>query len=252
MSAERILVVDDDPRLREVVRYALSRAGFDVVEAGDGRAALQAVAARAPALVVLDVLMPELDGLDVCRELRRTSNLPIVFLSSRGEEMDRVLGLELGGDDYLTKPFSPRELVSRVRAVLRRARPAPPTEAGTAPAAARAEPEEEDEPVLDEGRIRLDPVEHRVTAAGQDVDLTATEFRILQVMLRRPGRVFTREELVDRSYPGRHFVSDRTLDSHMRRIRQKFREAAEAAGDTGHTHDPIETVHGVGYRVRKA
>lgn len=251
MSAERILVVDDDPRLREVVRYALSRAGFDVVEAGDGRAALQAVAARAPDLVVLDVLMPELDGLDVCRELRRQGSLPIVFLSSRGEEMDRVLGLELGGDDYLTKPFSPRELVSRVRAVLRRTRPAaPPVGATGGPAAVEAE--EEDEPVLVEGRIRLDPVEHRVTAAGQEVDLTATEFRILQVLLRRPGRVFTREELVDRSYPGRHFVSDRTLDSHMRRIRQKFREAAEAVGDPGHTHDPIETVHGVGYRMRKA
>ncbi|MCK6505620.1 response regulator transcription factor [Myxococcota bacterium] len=254
MSAERILVVDDDPRLREVVRYALSRAGFDVVEAGDGRAALQAVAARAPDLVVLDVLMPELDGLDVCRELRRQGNLPIVFLSSRGEEMDRVLGLELGGDDYLTKPFSPRELVSRVRAVLRRTRPAmPPAGAtGGATGGAAPEPEEEDEPVLVEGRIRLDPVEHRVTAAEQEVDLTATEFRILQVLMRRPGRVFTREELVDRSYPGRHFVSDRTLDSHMRRIRQKFREAAEAAGDAGHTHDPIETVHGVGYRMRKA
>lgn len=252
MSAERILVVDDDPRLREVVRYALSRAGFDVVEAGDGRAALQAVAARAPDLVVLDVLMPELDGLDVCRELRRHGNLPIVFLSSRGEEMDRVLGLELGGDDYLTKPFSPRELVSRVRAVLRRTRPAPPSAAASAVAITGVEGEEEDEPVLLEGRIRLDPVEHRVTAADQEVELTATEFRILQALMRRPGRVFTREELVDRSYPGRHFVSDRTLDSHMRRIRQKFREAAEAAGDAGHTHDPIETVHGVGYRMRKA
>ena len=176
----------------------------------------------------------------MCSSDLRKSNLPIVFLSSRGEEMDRILGLELGGDDYLTKPFSPRELVSRVRAVLRRTHALPLPEVSG------------DEPPLEEGRIRLDPTEHRVSAAGQDVELTATEFRILQVLLRRPGRVFSREELVDKAYPGRHFVSDRTLDSHVRRIRQKFRDAALAAQDTGHTHDPIETVHGVGYRMRKA
>ena len=244
MSSEKILVVDDDAPLREVVRYALARAGFEVTEAGNGRAAMARLEEEGADLVVLDVLMPEMDGLDVCREIRKRSAVPIVFLSSRGEEMDRILGLELGGDDYLTKPFSPRELVSRVRAVLRRVRPAP------------AAPEEE-EPALAEGRIDLDPVEHRVRAAGQAVDLTATEFRILQVLLRRPGRVFSREEIVDRAYPGRHFVSDRTLDSHVRRIRQKFRDAALAAGtlseaDLSHTSDPIETVHGVGYRLRKA
>lgn len=250
MSAEQILVVDDDPHLREVVRYALARAGFEVTEAGDGREALARFEAQTPDLVVLDVLMPELDGLDVCRELRRRSTVPIVFLSSRSEEMDRVLGLELGGDDYITKPFSPRELVSRVRAVLRRTQ-APPPPSATAAA-------EEEEQAVQEGRIQLDPVEHRVLAAGQAVDLTATEFRILEVLIRRPGRVFSREEIVDRAYPGRHFVSDRTLDSHVRRIRQKFREAADAAAasgpldDAGHTHDPIETVHGVGYRMRKA
>lgn len=125
MSATRILVVDDDARLREVVRYALDRAGFAVEEARDGREALERFAASPPDLLVLDVLMPELDGLEVCRRIRQKSELPIVFLSSRDEELDRVLGLELGGDDYLTKPFSPRELVSRVKAVLRRARPAP-------------------------------------------------------------------------------------------------------------------------------
>lgn len=242
MSAEHVLVVDDDAHLREVVRYALSRAGFRVSEAGDGRSALAAVDREMPDLIVLDVLMPELDGLDVCREVRKRSAVPIVFLSSRGEEMDRVLGLELGGDDYVAKPFSPRELVSRVRAVLRRTKAPPPSEDAA----------EDEEPALSEGRIHLDPVEHRITAADQPVELTATEFRILQVLLKRPGRVYTREEIVDRAYPGRHFVSDRTLDSHVRRIRQKFREAADAAGVGGHTHDPIETVHGVGYRMRKA
>ncbi len=247
MSAEHVLVVDDDPHLREVVRYALSRAGFTVTEAGDGRAALDAVAATPPDLVVLDVMMPEMDGLEVCRELRKSSAVPIVFLSSRGEEMDRVLGLELGGDDYVTKPFSPRELVSRVRAVLRRTH-----------SREGADTDADEEPQLSHGRIELDPVEHRVTAAGEAVELTATEFRILEVLLRRPGRVFSREEIVDRAYPGRHFVSDRTLDSHVRRIRQKFRDAADLAAskapldDAGHTRDPIETVHGVGYRLRKA
>src|SRR5687767_11780790 len=122
-SSGRILLVDDDPSLRKVVRYALDRAGFDVVEAGDGRIAIDRFARNAIDLVVLDVLMPEMDGLEVCREIRKTSQVPIVFLSSRGEEVDKVLGLEMGGDDYLAKPFSPRELVSRVRAVLRRTRP---------------------------------------------------------------------------------------------------------------------------------
>jgi len=227
MSAARILVVDDDPRLREVVRYALSRAGFAVEEASDGVEALDALR-RSPAdLVVLDVLMPEMDGIEVCRTLRRTSDVPIVFLSSRGEEVDRVLGLELGGDDYLTKPFSTRELVSRVKAVLRRTRA--PT------------PEPSDD-VLEAAGIRLDSEEFRVWAGGEEVTLTVTEFRILAVLMRRPGRVFTRDELVDRAYPDAHHVSDRTLDSHVRRIRQKLR-AVEV--------DPIETVHGLGYRMQR-
>lgn len=247
MSTQRVLVVDDDTRLREVVRYALARAGFEVMESSNGRDALARIGELRPDLVVLDVMMPEMDGLDLCRELRRGSTVPIVFLSSRGEEVDRVLGLELGGDDYLTKPFSPRELVSRVRAVLRRSAPSPSGREVPEPMAPADE-----EPALEEGRIRLDPVEHRIVVAGQEVELTATEFKILEVLLRRPGRVFSRRDLVDRAYPGRHFVSDRTLDSHMRRIRQKLREAAEVGGDLGHAHDPIETVHGVGYRMRKA
>lgn len=229
MSAH-ILVVDDDPHLREVVTYALSRAGFEVEEAADGRQALALARAREPDLMVLDVLMPELDGLEVCKQLRRESSVPIVFLSSRGEELDRVLGLELGGDDYLTKPFSPRELVSRVKAVLRRTRTAP------APA------EDEEPPALQQGRLRMDLAEFRVFAGDQEIVLTVTEFRILQVLLGRPGRVYTRDELSDRAYPDKRHVSDRTLDSHVRRIRAKLREA---------DLDPIETVHGLGYRLRK-
>ncbi len=223
-----ILVVDDDPRLREVVRYALDRAGFTIREASDGAEALAAVAEREPELIVLDVLMPELDGIETCRQLRRTSEVPIVFLSSRGEELDRVLGLELGGDDYLTKPFSTRELVSRVKAVLRRtSKRAPEPEEGT--------------PALSVGSLRLDPEAFRVWIHRDEIQLTVTEFRLLQVLMSRPSRAWTRDELMDRAYPGRHHVSGRTLDSHVRRIRQKCREAGL---------DPVETVHGLGYRLR--
>ena len=221
MSAGRILLVDDDPSLREVARYALDRAGFEVIEAGDGRTALDRFARHSVDLVVLDILMPEIDGLEVCRTLRKTSEVPVVFLSSRAEEVDRVLGLELGGDDYLTKPFSPRELVSRVKAVLRRTRP------------------EARSTAVEAGGVRLDVDAFRAWAGELEIQLTVTEFRLLEVMVRRPGRVFTRDELVERAYEGPNHVSDRTLDSHIRRIRQKLRE-----GDL----DPIETVHGLGFR----
>ncbi len=224
----RVLVVDDDPSLREVVRYALDRAGYAVTEAADGRAALDRFAAEVPDLVVLDVTMPELDGLEVCRQIRRDSRVPIVFLSSRAEEVDRILGLEMGGDDYLTKPFSPRELVSRVKAVLRRTQegPAEAPDAASAPVAAAG--------------VRLDVEAFRAFAADTELSLTVTEFRILEVLVRRPGRVFTRQELVERAYPGPHHVSDRTLDSHIRRIRHKLREAGV---------EPIHTVHGLGFRL---
>lgn len=227
MNASTILVVDDDAPLREVVRYALTRAGFEVTEAADGAQALRTLATRTFDLVVLDVLMPEMDGLAVCRAVRATSRVPIVFLSSRGEELDKVLGLEIGGDDYLTKPFSPRELVSRVKAVLRRAAP-------TEPAAEVAHNP------LQVGPIRLDPDTHRAWVGRDEIELTATEFRMLQVLMSRPGRVFTRAELVSGGYQGNHHVSDRTVDSHLRRIRHKLR---------GCGSDPIETVHGVGFRL---
>jgi two-component system OmpR family response regulator len=231
-----ILIVDDDSRLREVVRYALSQAGFRVREAGDGRAALEAIALQLPDLVVLDVVMPELDGVEVCRRIRKDSNVPVVFLSSKGEEVDRVLGLELGGDDYLSKPFSPRELVSRIKAVLRRVRPR------AVDVAPEPEPEPESTSHLRVGRVQMDVERHRTRAGDEDINLTATEFRLLKVLLERPGVVFTRAKLVECAYPGNHFVSDRTLDSHIRRIRRKLRDVGL---------DPIETVHGVGFRYKE-
>ncbi|MCK6522014.1 response regulator transcription factor [Myxococcota bacterium] len=254
MQPFTVLVADDDPNLREVVRYALSREGYTVIEANNGVEALTLALSRAPDLVVLDVLMPELDGLEVCRRLRRDrESLPILFLSSRDEELDRVVGLEIGGDDYVTKPFSPRELVSRVKALLRRARaaslpaavtppgvPVPPVAsvASVAPVAPVAAADE-----LRVGALRLRPSEHRVYAGDHEVELTVTEFRILQALMSRPGRVFTRDELVERAYDGPHHISDRTLDSHIRRVRQKLRER---------DLDPIETIHGLGFRLSAA
>lgn len=237
ITDSEILIVDDDPRLREVVRYALTQAGFRVREAGDGRAAIEEIGRKAPDLVVLDVVMPELDGVEVCRHIRKTSALPVVFLSSKGEEVDRILGLELGGDDYLSKPFSPRELVSRVKAVLRRVRPR------VAEPVVELEPQPPSGNTIQVGRVQLDPERHRTHVDAQEINLTATEFRLLRVLLERPGVVFTREKLVESAYPGNHYVSDRTLDSHIRRIRRKLRDVGL---------DPIETVHGVGFRYKES
>ena len=220
----RVLIVDDDPGIRAVVRIALARDGFDVSEAADGAAALAQFAAVGPDLIVLDVMLPELDGTEVCRAIRRESAVPILFLSSRDDAVDRIVGLEIGGDDYLTKPFSPRELVARVRAVLRR----------TAGAVAVGGP------ALAQGRLRLDPESLRVTWDGREVALTATELGVLRTLLARPGRVFSRDELMDRAYSTERVVSDRTIDSHVRRVRAKF--AAVGA-------DPIETLPGFGYRL---
>jgi two-component system OmpR family response regulator len=223
-----VLIVDDDRHIREVVRFALEQAGHQVREAGDGAAARRAIAERAPDLVVLDIVMPEEDGLSTCRAIRSQSRLPIIFLSSRDEELDRVLGLELGGDDYVSKPFSPRELVARVAAVLRR------IGGGAEPAVETS--------VLAHGELRMDPSKHRCEIRGRELTLTVTEFALLRVLLAAPGRVLSRGQLVDQAYGGDHYITERTVDSHIRRLRKKL----GAAGS-----DPIETVYGVGYRLRE-
>ena len=220
----RILIVDDDPHIREVLRFALAREGFTVDEAENGAQALERFEQAPPDLVVLDVLMPELDGTEVCRRLRQRHTTPIVFLTSRDDEVDRILGLELGGDDYVTKPFSVRELVARVRAILRRGRV--PSGGG-------------DQPLV-HGRLRLDPERFQGWWDGRELVLTVTEFGILRTLLRRPGKVFSRDELMSAAYDFHNVVSDRTIDSHVRRLRAKL---AAAGGD------PIETVHGVGYKL---
>ena len=231
-AMSRVLIVDDDPAIREVIRIALSQAGFTTAEAADGAAALAQIGVGArdagPDLVILDVMLPEMDGTDVCRAVRRHSTVPILFLSSRDSEVDRVVELEIGGDDYLTKPFSPRELVARVRALLRRIAPLQlPADAPT-PAA------------LSHGRLRLDTETLRVTWDERDVPLTATELGVLRTLMARPGRVFSRDELMDRAYASERVVSDRTIDSHVRRVRAKFAAVGAA---------PIETLAAFGYRL---
>jgi two-component system OmpR family response regulator len=221
---QKILVVDDDAHIREVVCFALRRAGYQPIQAADGAAALDTASREKPSLIILDIVMPELDGTAVCTHLRATSDVPVIFLTSKDDEMDRVLGLELGGDDYVVKPFSPRELVARVKATLRRY--------GQAPAAAAQR--------LVRGKLVVDLEAHVALWDGGEVALTATEFALLKVFAAQPRRAFTRDNLMAAAYPGSRFVSDRTIDSHIRHIRSKF-------GAVG--GDPIETVHGVGYKL---
>ena len=221
--AHRILVVDDDPHIRDILCFALEKAGMSVRVARDGEEALACFAETRPDLVVLDIGMPRMDGLEVCRNIRKTSETPILFLSARDEEIDRVLGLELGGDDYVTKPFSPRELVARVNAILKRARAAP-----AAPAR------------LEHGALALDIDGHAASFGGAPLALTAIEFAILRTLLTRPNQVFSRERILDAAYDGVH-VADRTIDSHVRNIRAKLSAAGCA--------DAVETVHGIGFRI---
>jgi two-component system OmpR family response regulator len=225
MHGARILIADDEANIRDVVQYALEREGYQVETAANGQAALERIEAGGIDLVVLDVLMPELDGLNLCRKLRERGDVPIIFLSSRTEEADRILGLELGGDDYVTKPFSPRELSTRVKAVLRRVAA---RNGGDAP------------PAIVYGRLVLDPAAHELRIDGEKIALTVTEFRLLAAILERPGRVLTREQLIDRAYEDGLHVSERTIDTHIRRIRAKLRRFGV---------NPIETVHGLGYKT---
>ncbi|MYL83487.1 response regulator [Desulfovibrio aerotolerans] len=224
--AQSILVVDDDPHIREIICFALAKAGYETLIAGDGAAALELFAASPTGLIVLDIGLPEMDGLEVCRQLRKTSEVPILFLSARDEEIDRVLGLEIGGDDYVVKPFSPRELVARVNAILKRSRPKPlPVGVGR----------------FSHGGLELDAPGHVTLFANVLVELTAIEFAILKTLLARPSQVLTREQILDAAYPGACQVADRTIDSHIRNIRAKLAEAGCAHA--------VETVHGVGFKL---
>src|SRR5580765_912131 len=224
-----ILVVEDEMKIARLVRDYLQHAGFDVLVAGDGDSAMSSVRGAKPDLVVLDLGLPGRDGLDVTREIRRTSRVPIVMLTARGDETDRIVGLELGADDYVIKPFSPRELVARVRAVLRRSgSPSDPTDAP-----------------IRAGDVEIDPSRMRASIAGRAVDLTSTELQLLATLAREPGRVFTRGQLLD-AIRGVAFESyERAIDAHVKNIRKKLEP------EPGRPRY-VQTVHGVGYRFADA
>lgn len=226
---KRVLLIDDEPAVADVVVFALREAGFEVQAVGSLAAGRRILEHEPIDLLVLDLGLPDGDGIDFCRELRSSSSLPILMLTCRDGEIDRVLGLEIGADDYVVKPFSPRELAARVRTILRRA-------AGSPTVA-------EDEPI-ELGRLKIDRQEHRVLLDGVEIPLTPTEFELLWTLTSSPRRVFPREELIDKAYGGEVYLSDRAIDSHIKGIRRKF-EAFDSQAD------PVETVHGVGYRVRR-
>ena len=234
-SAGRVAIVDDEESIRESVGFALGREGYAVESHADGAVAWESFSSGSlPDVVVLDILMPRMDGLELCRKLRGVSeSLPIIFLTSKDEELDRILGLELGADDYLCKPFSVRELVARVKVLFRRI------------ALARGNGAPEEGATLRVDELTLDLEGYTARWKDQEIPLTVTEFLILRALARRPGQVKTRRQLMEEGYPHDAFVSERTIDSHIKRIRRKF-EAAEPAFAC------VETVHGLGYRYRRA
>ena len=217
-----ILIVEDDPRTSASIALYLRHAGYEAVQVADGRAALESAVDVRPDLIVLDLMLPGVDGVEVCRALRQTSNVPVIMLTARTMEEDKLRGLESGADDYVTKPFSPRELVARIGAVLRRTQP------GT--------------PVVSAGDLEIDVEKRLVRRAGEPVPLTATEFRLLEVMALAPGRAFTRSELAERAFGHDHDALDRTIDVHVMNLRRKLDP------ERARRSSVIATVFGIGYR----
>ena len=222
--SQHILIADDDAGIRDVLRMAFEPAGFTVSVAADGQAALEMARSLSPDLVVFDIGMPEMDGLTVCREIRKTSEMPILFLTAQSDEVDRIVGLEMGADDYVAKPFSPREVVARVLAIMKRSVPA------SAPSV-----------VLRRGVLSVDPSRHACRIGEAAVVLTSREMELLVQLMRRPDNVMSRPAIVDAVYGTNIHVSDRTMDSHLRNLRAKLSQAGCA--------EAIETVHGVGIRM---
>ena len=225
---EAILIVDDEQDVLDLLVYNLQKAGYKILTARDGAVALQKARDEVPSLIVLDLMLPQMDGTEVCRHLKadpKTAHIPIIMLTAKAEEVDRVVGLELGADDYVTKPFSPREMTLRVKGVLRR------TSGKSAPAE-----------ILKFADITVDLAKHEVTLKGKVVELTATEFKLLATLLERRGRVQSRDRLLTDVWGYEGDVDTRTVDTHMRRLREKLGKAA----------DYVETVRGVGYRFADA
>jgi DNA-binding response OmpR family regulator len=227
----RILLVDDEQSLQTLLSYPLRKDGYEVVQATDGREALARFGEQSFDLVVLDVMMPKLDGLEVCKRMRARSTVPIIMLTAKAEEIDKVLGLELGADDYITKPFSMREFRSRVRAALRRA------------GMSRDREQSPEDAPLEVGELRIDPSKRTVVVRGGDIKLTFVEFEILTALAHNPGRVFTREMLLTRIWGDSAFRDPRTIDVHIRHLREKIELDAKEP-------EYLFTVRGVGYRFR--
>lgn len=242
---EKILVVEDERPIAELIRFNLEKEGFPVVEAHDGLEALEIRRREEPALVLLDIMLPSLDGWEVCKAIRRESRVPIIMLTARSEEIDKVLGLELGADDYVTKPFSPRELIARVKAVLRRARDERTSDeaAGKGATAGASGLSDSSDRIMIDGLL-LDWGRHEVLVNGTRVDLTLKEFELLSMLARNRGRVLTRDLLLESIWGYEYTGDTRTVDVHIRRLRQKLGDDREDAGY-------IETIRGVGYRMRE-
>lgn len=224
---KRILIIDDDPHIREVIEFTLQKADYTTVVASNGKEGLEAFEKQSADLIVLDVGMPELDGFETCRQLRRSSDVPILFLSAKDEEVDRIVGLEIGGDDYVTKPFSPRELVARVGVILKRV--------------SQNNVVDVSDQMLIHGMLSLDTGRREVQVSGEVVEVTGTEFDILRVLMDRPGVVYNRDQILDRAWADNIHVSDRTIDSHVRNLRAKLRDAG--------CLNAIRTVHGIGFQL---
>ncbi|MGI9367632.1 MAG: response regulator transcription factor [Ruegeria sp.] len=231
----KIALVDDDRNILTSVSMTLEAEGFEVETFNDGQAALDAFNKKLPDMAVLDIKMPRMDGMDLLQRLRQKSQMPVIFLTSKDDEIDEVLGLRMGADDYVKKPFSQRLLVERIRALLRRQEA---TEGETATASTG------DAKVMERGELRMDPLRHSVSWKGNDVSLTVTEFLLLQALAQRPGFVKSRDQLMDVAYDDQVYVDDRTIDSHIKRLRKKMRAADSE-------FSAIETLYGIGYRYNE-
>ena len=229
MSKGQVLIVDDEPGIIRLISMYLEREGFQATSARTGAEALELVAGQTPALVILDIMLPDIDGWEVCRELRRTSDVPIIMLTAREGDEDKIVGLEIGADDYVTKPFVPRELVARVKAILRRA---------------RAAPADDGDEVLHFGELEIEPAKREVRLDGENITLRAKEYDLLLKLASRPGRVFKREELLQDVWGYDFFGDSGTIDVHVRRLRAKL-------NDDSSNPRFIETVWGVGYRMKE-
>ena len=232
----KIYLVDDDENILTSVSMFLENEGYEVKCFHDGVSALDVLKDDPPDLAVFDIKMPRMDGLELLRRLRQTSNLPVIFLTSKDDELDEAIGLSVGADDYITKPFSQRLLAERIKAILRRA---------SLTDIELPMPDEDDQKVMKRGKLTLDPNRHACSWDGQAVRLTVTEFLILESLARRPGFVKSRDQLMDAAYDDQIYVDDRTIDSHIKRLRKKFRK-------TDKEFDGIETLYGVGYKYREA